>query len=241
MSTATVSDVLVEFEVGTSRGRRFEPTVERELDPALRSLAEGLPSAKDGLLGVVEFPAPRGVPDLLVMTKGYADLRRRLSSNIPLISGPSDCAVVASLDINRTRSASSVSRTTGMSVSQVKRRLRMLAQLGIVLPHGAGYRRAPTVVPSGRMYAFEAKVSNWRAGLKQAVRYSAWADATALVLLRPPSNLSDVIDNCTSLGVGLAVRDTWVRRPKLVPPQAALRLQASEQLAIEVSRAGISL
>lgn len=241
MSIAALSDNLVEFEVDAARGRRFEPTVERELDPALRVLAEGLPSARNGLLGVVEFPAPRGVPDLLVVTNGYDDLRRRLSNSLPLISSPSDCAVVAAVDINRTRSAASVSRVTGMSISQVERRMRALVQQGILVPHGTGYRRRPEVVPSGRMYAFEAKVSDWRGGLVQAIRYSAWADATALVLLHRPGNLPEVVKHCTSLGVGLALGDTWIRRPKLIPPQPALRLQASEQLALEVSRARIAL
>ena len=232
---------LVEFEVDTARGRRFEPTTERELDPALRTLAEGLPSANSGLLGVVEFPAPRGVPDLLCVTKGFDDLRRRLASGLPIIGSPSDCAVVAALSVNRTRSPQTIARTIGMSDTQVHRRLRALMHDGIVVPHGTGFRRAGGIGPVGRMYALEAKVSDWRGGLVQAMRYSAWADATVLALLRPPAHLQEVTDHCAALGVGLAVRDTWVRKPRLVPPQPALRLQASEQLALEVSRAEITL
>lgn len=241
MSTAHAFDTLVEFEVGTSRGRRFEPTTERELDPALRTLTGGLPSAEHGLLGVVEFPAPRGVPDLLCLTKGFDGLKRRLSGDLPIIESAADCAVVAALSVNRTRSAPTIARTIGMSDTQVQRRLRALTHDGIALPHGTGFRRAAAIGPIGRMYAFEAKVSDWRGGLVQAMRYSAWADATVLVLLHPPSNLRDVTDHCARLGVGLAVRDSWIRKPKLVPPQPALRLQASERLALEVSRAGIPL
>ncbi len=210
--------------------------MERELDSDLRMLASGLPGASEGLLGVVEFQGPRGVPDLLVMTRGLASLRHRLDNGAPFIESLADCAVVAALNIKRPMTSSSVASATGMSLEQVERRLRALAHAGVVVTHGLGFCRRADLEPIGRTYAFEAKVSDWRRGLDQALRYSAWCDASSLVLLRAPADMGSLIEHCNHLDIGLAVRDEWVRRPRLGKPQRALRLAASERLAQQVSR-----
>lgn len=236
-TTAAPSEAEVaEFEVNSGRGQRFEPTLERELDADLRVLASGLPGATEGLLSVVEFPGPRGVPDLLAVAKGFASLRQRLANGAPYIESLADCTVVANLKVNRSVTGVGVATATGMSLEQVERRLRALAHSGLVTVHGQGYRRRPDLEPIGRAYAFEAKVSDWRRGLSQALRYSAWCDASSLVLLRAPSDLGTLIERCTYLDVGLAIRDEWVRKPRLGRPQSPLRLAASERLALEVSR-----
>lgn len=228
--------VLTEFEAHGGRGNRFEPIQERVLDPDLRSLAGQLRSSDTQRLAVAEFSGPRGVPDLLVLAHGFEDLGRRLASGIPFVLSPADCAVAAPLSVNRTMGVGRVAGIAGMSVEQVDRRLRALAGTGAVRPHGSGYRRADVIEPIGRTYAFEAKVSDWRRGLSQAIRYSTWADASSLVLLRPPADFADLLAICINFDIGLAVRDEWVRRPRLVRPQKALRLEASERLAFEVSR-----
>ncbi|WP_142280342.1 hypothetical protein [Mycobacterium paraense] len=227
---------VAEFEVANGRGQRFEPILERELDADLRVLASGLPGAAEGLLSVVEFPGPRGVPDLLVVARGFASLRQRIANGAPYIESLADCTVVASLMVNRTVTSVSVAMATGMSMEQVERRLRALAHSGLVIVHGQGYRRRPDLEPIGRTYAFEAKVSDWRRGLSQALRYSAWCDASSLVLLRAPTDIDSLRARCTDLDIGLAIRDEWVRKPRLGRPQPALRLAASERLALEVSR-----
>lgn len=226
---------ITEFEVSGPSGKRFEPTTERQLDADLRSLAERLPGAEKGVVAVVEFPGPRGVPDLLAVTRSFEALDCRLASGPPFIQSAADCAVVTSLDVGRTRSAMNVATTIGMSLPQATRRLRALEVAGAVISHGKGYRRSPAISPIGRMYAFEAKVSDWRRGLDQALRYSTWADASSLVLLRPPGDIADLIEKCTTLDIGLAIRDEWIRRPKLGRPYPPLRLEASERLALELS------
>jgi hypothetical protein len=237
-SPICASAEFAEFEVDTPRGRRFEPTVERELDGDLRALARSLPGAGEGLVAALEFPGPRGVPDLLVVSRGLPALRRRLTSGVPYIESLADCVVVAALNVNRPLSSISVAAATGMSSVQVERRLRALAQLGLVTSHGNGYRRRSDLEPIGRTYAFEAKVSDWRRGLSQALRYSTWCDASSLVLMRAPGDMPSLTVRCANLNIGLAIRDQWIRRPRLGRPQPALRLVASERLAVEVSRLG---
>ena len=114
--------------------------------------------------------------------------------------------------------------------------MRALAHAGVVVSHDFGYPRRADLEPIGRTYAFEAKVSDWRRGLDQALRYSVWCDASSLVLLRAPADMGNLIERCNHLDIGLAVRDEWVRRPRLGKPQRSLRLAASERLAQQVSR-----
>lgn len=170
------------------------------------------------------------------MTRGLAALERRLDNGAPFIEGLADCAVLAALNVKRPTTSDTVASVTGMSLEQVERRLRALAQVGVVMTSSLGFCRRADLEPIGRTYAFEAKVSDWRRGLDQALRYSAWCDASSLVLLRPPADMVSLIARCNELDIGLAVRDEWVRRPRLGKPQRALRLAASERLARQVSR-----
>ena len=117
-ATAPVRADLAEFEAVGGRGQRFEPTVERELDSDLRVLAGGLPGANEGLLGVVEFQGPRGVPDLLVMTRGLPALRHRLDNGAPFVESLADCAVLAALNVKRPMTSRNVALVSGMSLDK---------------------------------------------------------------------------------------------------------------------------
>lgn len=118
-----------------------------------------------------------------------------------------------------------------MSDEQVVRRLRPLAAVGYVESRGSGFRRVRGLEPIGRAYALEAKVSDWQQGVGQALRYSTWCDAAAVVVLRPPRDLSDAKERTFKLGLGLATGGRWVVRPRIGRPHAGLRLAMSEQFA----------
>lgn len=226
-----VSHVLREVSAGSRRGRRFEPTVERSLDGDLVTLAMHLPGASEGLALVREFPGGRGVADIVAVTRWQEELRQRIVSPLPFLRNETDCAVVAALSPNQTRTVASLGRRLGMSDEQVTRRLRALVATGHANAHGAGFRRPVGLTPIGRTYALEAKVSDWRQGISQALRYSTWCDAAAVVLLRPPRDLDDVKVRCSALALGLAIGDRWVIRPRIQRPHGGLRLAMSEQWA----------
>jgi len=227
---------LVEQVLSTQRaGRRFEPTVERLLDDDLRRLAERLPGADQGVIISREFPGPRGVADLVAITQSLHGLRARLQLGLPFLANLTDCIVVAALSPNRVKSTRTVARSTGMSIEQAERRLRALTSRGYVARVGGGFVRNPAIAPIGRAYALEAKVSDWQKGLSQAIRYSSWCDAAAVVLLNAPRDRSDVTDRFRRLGIGLAVQSTWVLRPRIGRPQPGFRLAMSEQLARNMS------
>lgn len=215
----------------TKPGRRFEPVEERLLDDVLVTLAAKLPRAAEGLALVREFPGGRGVADAVAVTGWQEPVRQRIAVELPLLDNETDCSVVAALSPNQTRTVSGIGKRLGMSDEQVERRLRPLAAAGYVESRGSGFRRVRGLDPIGRAYALEAKVSDWQQGVGQALRYSTWCDAAAVVLLKPPRNLLDARERCSKLGLGLAADGRWVLRPRIGRPHAGLRLAMSEQFA----------
>lgn len=215
----------------TRPGRRFEPTKERLLDDDLVTLATQLPRAAEGLALVREFSGGRGVADAVAVTGWQEPMRQRMALQLPLLGNETDCSVLAALSPNQTRTVTSISKRLGMSDEQVVRRLRPLAAAGYVESRGSGFRRVQGLEPIGRAYALEAKVSDWKQGVGQALRYSTWCDAAAVVLLKPPRDLSDVKKRSSKLGLGLAAGGQWVVRPRLGRPHVGLRLAMSEQFA----------
>lgn len=220
-----------EFLGPTRPGRRFEPVAERLLDSDLMTLSMRLPNASRGVAFVREFSGGRGVADAVAVTSWHKGVLDRMALGLPFLLNETDCSIVAAMAANQTRTLSVIARKLGMSESQLTRRLRPLVAGGYVEARGSGYRRVRGLEPIGRSYALEAKVSDWRQGISQALRYSAWCDAAAIVLLRDPRDLDEVRRRCSSLGLGFASDGRWVVRPRIGRPNTGLRLVASELFA----------
>jgi hypothetical protein len=171
------------------------------------------------------------VADAVAVTGWQEPLRQRIALQLPFLDNETDCTVVAAFSPNQTRTVTGVAKRLGMSDEQIVRRLRPLAAGGYVEARGSGFRRVQGLEPIGRAYALEAKVSDWQQGVGQALRYSTWCDAAAVVLLRPPRDLSDARSRSSKLGLGLAAGGRWLVRPRIGRPHAGLRLAMSEQFA----------
>lgn len=220
-------------------GRPFEPIQEKELDNPLRQLASRLPGGKQGVYVVPEFVGANGVADLVAVTRADSDLHDRLGSAVPFLGTLTLATVAACIPVGRTISLDHLSHVLHMSARQCASYARELESIGAIARVGSGYRRNNSLRPIGRMYAFEAKVSDWNRALGQAVRYLSWTDSASIVLLRPPADLPSVMTHVRSMNVGLAVGTTWVIRPRLSPllnpTHAGGRLLASEQFARSVT------
>lgn len=219
---------LVELRASSRAGLRFQAKRESELDEALFTLAAKLPFAGNGVAVCREFNGPRGIPDLLATTRYHRQLSTRNEVEVPAVTNHSEAAVLAALSQGAGRTPTWIANTCGLSSKVALERLRSLRSKGAALSDRGIYRRHPALEPIGNTYAFEAKVADWGKGLAQALRYLTWADGASIVLLDPPGNLTRVTDQCRSLGVGLAIEDTWRVRPRIGRPNRGLRLAASE-------------
>jgi hypothetical protein len=217
-------------------GRRFEPTAERALEPVIKTLASRLPGSASGVLAASQFAGPSGIADLVAVTKAQLLLAARIRTGTPPLRSLSDASVVATVAIRRTTTASHVARVLGISEVQTTRRLRQLSESGFLFQDGSGYRRCPEFVPIGRMYALEAKVSDWRGAIAQALRYVRWADAAAVVLLKGPRDLRNLKDYAKTLRIGVAIGNQWIVKPVLQPVAPGLRLLASEMFVAAIMK-----
>lgn len=229
---------IVEVQGRPPAGRPFLPVLERTLERPLRSLAERLPGASEDLILASEFVGPVGVVDLLAVTRATASLDQRIETGPPFLRSVHDAALVAATFEQVTRTKDALAYELGSSPTQLSRRLRRLVADGFLTHYGGGYRRCAGLGIAGRAYALEAKVSDWRRGLAQAMKYASWCDAAGVVLLRPPTNIALVRAHFQSLGLGLALQDRWLVRPRLGRPSRARRLLLSESLAEAYYRIG---
>lgn len=221
----------VEVRSRTRPGRPFLPVRERELDKTVRTVASRLPGAELGLVLGAEFVGPVGVVDLLAVTRVSDGFRQRSNLDVPHITSESDASIVASTHEAATRTPASIAQELGLSSASVGRRLRDLESRGAVFRAGGGFRRTPGLQPVGRAYAIEAKVSDWRRGLAQALKYASWCDAAGVVLLEATSSLDLAKDRFRDFGLGLAVGERWLVRPRIGKPNAGRRLALSERVS----------
>ncbi|MGW1708256.1 hypothetical protein ACWCP8_22720 [Streptomyces sp. NPDC002206] len=201
--------------MASSNGVRFAPTKEAELDPALRRLASTLPRSKPGAIMMAEVPGPVGIPDLVALPGPGPALQRRLDSLIPPVLNPVGVEVLSALYVRREIGIEALKRKCGQSDRTVSRALRDLEKKGAAIANGKLWRKADAMIPVGNIYALEAKVDDWRKGVRQAFRYRAWCSSSALVLSRMPRNCDPLFSTVRRLGIGLALDDQWLVRPPL--------------------------
>lgn len=176
-----------------------------------------------------EFAGPYGVVDLLAITYTGTRLIDRWRSGIPPFLGRLESRLVSAAPSGRAISLEALATRVGRSVQDVRRPVRNLLAAGaLVSGDNTLYRRSPLVEPIGRLWALEAKVTDWRKGLGQATQYGLWADASAVVLGRLSVDPDYLSLEARRLGIGVAIQSKWLVRPKLRRQSFEDRLWASE-------------
>lgn len=211
-------------------GCRFLPNAERELEPVLRGLAARLPGAGRGVSVIAEMPGPAGLPDLVAVPLTSSLAERLNHWSPPLLSWP-DVRLVAAASVNRALTVAVLARRVAVPEHAIRRHVSRLVHLGALTRTTTGCLLRPAAMrPVGTLYALEAKVDNWSAGLDQALRYSSWADASAVVVSRLPRDHSRAITLARDLQLGLALGPRWLVRPTVRRLEFARRLWASEHV-----------
>lgn len=210
-------------------GRRFLPSEELELGAVLRDLACRLPGASSGVMVISEMTGPAGLPDLVAVPLTQK-LEDRLALPCPPLLAFGDVRLVAACSSLRPSSLKVLSRRLEVPEDAIRRRSRRLERHGALVGASGGWLRSRELQPVGRLYALEAKVDDWGAGLGQALRYGSWADASAAVMARLPRDPSRAVTQARQLGLGLAHGPRWLVRPTVGRLSTAQRLWASEHV-----------
>jgi len=180
-------------------GRQTRPGPEANL---VERFLLDLPFGAQRECRVTVFREPRlqsGFPDLVAVlwheptTKRWDEARAGISAN--------DVRLVHLLASHGPRDEE---RLAHMFQPRLKPLLRRLAALGLIYECG-GFWQASDLsrcFAVRKIIAFEAKVSDWRAGLRQA-SLNRWFASESYVLLPCVRNQKDLLDEAQALGVGV--------------------------------------
>lgn len=224
------------LEIATSTpraGRRFEPIQERELHQDALAAVRGLPGANRGLVVVPEFAGPIGIPDFTAYVGTIERIRRRHELDVAPVVKELETGIISAAYARRPSSVDAIAGTLGWPVETVAERLRGLVKRGALIEASPGkYIRPEPLEPGGRLYAIEAKVSDWRSALRQVRTYRVWADSYVLVMGRLSERAqAAVIAEVNRDHGGLVLEGRWIVRPRLGQTATRRRMQASELFA----------
>ena len=213
-------------------GRPFHPVAELDLWPDLRSAASQLRTTRETqTVSVAEYPFPGGVPDLTVFRVRSELLDVRLGCESAPILSERDARLVAACTPSRGAQIQNLAAIVGSTEVHTRRILMALCKQGAVEFHGSRWRRVAGMGPVATCFALEAKVSDWRAGFWQCLRYANFAQATGLVLGRISERTEFKARQAAKAhGIGLFVDNRWVIEPRPTRHLFAKRLLISEHL-----------
>lgn len=213
-------------------GRPFTPGAEAELLQDLLQLSATIRATTGHVVAIPELVGPFGVADLVAVVDSTGALNKRLIASVPALLHSNDAEIVSVMSPRFGRATEEIAEAllwTDLSI--VERRLPRLIKVGAVNRQPGGrYVRHPSLVPVGRLHAFEAKVRNWRAGVDQARTYALWADSATLGMAILPQRRDEVRRELQRWSLGLAQRRQWLVRPVLRRHKEARRLWASEHV-----------
>lgn len=236
LSTGTLQHA-VEIQSNLSRpGKPFTPVAELDVLPALRSAARKLGHKPNALtLELPESPLPVGVPDLTVLFADPYKLESRLRSDVPPILSEQEVRIVAACGPSRAQSIESLVRVTGVSERQTRRLIAGLVAKEALWATTRGWLRAAELEPLGRSYALEAKVSNWRSGVAQCLRYASYADAAGLALGDSSARVqAAAIEFAKRNHIGLFINDRWTVKPRMLKIPNSRRMWVSEHFVAAI-------
>lgn len=222
------------------QGRLFASLHEKDLFPHLQPLARQLARQDTHpqghvLILIPELVGPYGVADLVACYLDRQRLAARLALLVPPLLNEIDAALIAAASVRQQHAPGALARRLGYPERLVLRRLRLLLRSGALVQRSRGLSRPTALRPLGRLFAFEAKIDDWRRALRQASTYALWTDRSTVVLSRYLSNWKQVCESVRHAKLGLAVCSDFVRRPPPTRLPNTRRLWASEHVVAAIA------
>lgn len=214
-------------------GRRFEPIQELALHTDALEAVQSLPGVSRGLVVVPEFAGPLGIPDFTAFVGDVDRIRHRQQLDVGPIVNELEAGIVSATHTRRPSSTRDIAQSLGWPEDTVAVRVRGLSRRGALIESTfRKFVRPQPLEPSGRLYAIEAKVDDWRSALRQVRTYRVWADSYVLVMGQLTERAKDsVTAEVKGDRGGLVVDGRWIVRPRLGNPATRRRMQAAELFA----------
>lgn len=147
----------------------------------------------------------RGVADLVLLDIDQGNLLERRSRGLPPARRAGEAAVLEAVVMHSGEDVDGILSSVAMTRSHARRLLSELTLAGLIsITDGRASPCWPAHPIVSRVIAIEAKLSDWRSGVVQAMRYQAFADETYLAL--PTSRIEAFVrepDRLQGLGLGL--------------------------------------
>jgi hypothetical protein len=181
---------------------------------------------------VREVAGPFGIPDFIAVA-GSGDLvKARLGLGVPPLLNEVDSGIAGVASSRYARDAAELALRLGWSKETVQRRTPHLLRTGALIERRTGrYVRPADLVPIGRLFAIETKVSNWRQAVRQGRTYRLWCENYVVVMPRvSTSSITELVALVAEDGSGLVIAGRWARRPRARRVQVSRALWGSEHV-----------
>lgn len=181
---------------------------EKSMIPILRASYANLSVTSKGMLPLEEFSAGTGIADLVLFDAGKNGLSKRSKKNIPAITNIKELEIINIIGEKQPLSEDVISKRIGKSKEYTLRILKELLDKNVLRHNSKGYSSKLRLTDNtvSKTVAIEAKVKDWKSGLRQAHRYKEFADYSYLAIYKRHSKSSiDRIELFKQLGIGLLV------------------------------------
>lgn len=208
----------------------FQPSAELRVYDAVREAADVFARGRGESFLVQELAGPFGRADFVLAFPQQSRLALRQDAGLRPLRVMAEARLVAALSARYARTVDAVSERAGMTPSSALRTARVLAGTGHVtlLPDGR-LRRHPALRPVVHTAAFEAKVKDWQAALRQARHYALW-NRWSTVVLETARNRPALLEQARRHRIGVVVAGRPIATPRVQEVPDYLQLMASETM-----------
>lgn len=216
----------------------FQPGPELRVYGAVREAADAFAKGRGESFLVREFAGPFGRADFVLAFPQQSRLAFRQDTGLRPLRVMAEARLVAALSARYAKSVDDVSEHAGMTPSSALRTARLLAGTGhvILLPDGR-LRRHPALRPVVNTAAYEAKVRDWQAALRQARHYALW-NRWSTVVLETARNRPALVEQARRHRLGVVVAGEQIATPRVQEVPDYLQLMASETMLAATGMVG---
>lgn len=179
---------------------------EKSMIPILKRNANKIFPSKKEVISLEEFSCGTGISDLTIFTIDKKILSTRLKDERKPITSRNQLQIFLSLFENRYLSLSEIEKKVCLNKNTIQYFLKQLVKDGLVEESNKKFKaiKKGKFKTSKNIIAIEAKVKNWKSGIRQAMRYKEYADYSYLAIYEKHiSSCLKHLEVFNMLGIGL--------------------------------------